>query len=113
MKTLKEHYFKYGFDYHLIKRDDQKALYEQKLNGKHISYELFIIISHNGKQFGDQFIPPSELLPSKSNFGSTAWTLPFVTLQRAIECFDLLVQEVDEEKGKIIWKKKWRDQNQS
>lgn len=77
MKKLESIIRKKGFVYTLVKRQGNVAMYEQQLEDVDNSskrYEVVVIGSHNGIKIANNYLPPSELYPSASQWGNTGWT---------------------------------------
>jgi len=77
MKKLPLEINKKGFTYTQIKRVNDIAIYKQKsldveLNGEW--YEVIKIKSHNGMTLGGNYIPPSEMYPSSTQWGVLGFT---------------------------------------
>ena len=75
MKTLPKVLEQKGFTLKQIKREGDKAIYEQTKKGfakKH--YEVIRINRHNGYTLGGQFIAPAETYPGASQWGVNGWT---------------------------------------
>lgn len=77
MKKLPLEINKKGFAYTQIKRVNDIAIYKQKsldveLNGEW--YEVIKIKSHNGMTLGGNYIPPSEMYPSSTQWGVLGFT---------------------------------------
>lgn len=87
-KILKENFTRKGFTYKLIKRDKDKAIYEQKRSKKNITYEVIKIRRHNGYTIGGVYIEPAEVYPSANEWGDYGWT--FNDLTRAEEKYKTL-----------------------
>ena len=83
MQQLPTHLKRYGFDYHLVKRDGKKALYAQKTEGLIVGYE---VIQLNPQKSGEKF-------PKHEDFGFSAWC--FRTEEEAEEFFSNLVPTVN------------------
>jgi len=65
---------KNGFDYTQVLRGSRSCIFEQRLWGILIAYEVFIIrISPKRKILG-KWIKEKELFPCNEAFGYTAWT---------------------------------------
>lgn len=71
---------RYGFEYVLITKDQQKALYAQYVDGKAIAYEVLMI--KNQKNISLNTYPKHE------DFGHKAWS--FRTEQAAMEFYEQL-----------------------
>jgi len=66
---------KKGFTYTLLKREGNRAIYQQTRNGTSINnYEVVKIGKHNGYTMGGVYIEPSETYPGSSLWGITGWT---------------------------------------
>jgi hypothetical protein len=77
MKKLEKIIKKKGFTFTLIKREGNIAMYQQRLDisdTKSSNFEVIIVGSHNGIKIADNYLPPSELYPSASQWGNTGWT---------------------------------------
>lgn len=79
-KTIKSNFSKKGFDYSLIKRENDKAIYKQS-RGNVTAYEVILIRRHNGYNLGDVYIEPSETYPSDNEWGVFGFTC--TTLEQA------------------------------
>jgi hypothetical protein len=100
IKKLPENIRKNGFDYRLVKRNDERAIYSQHAGlGQIISYEVFKIKlgdQHKAKErwaklknepFNpDDYEKSYEKFPTNEDFGKTAWTYP--TLEQAMVAFE-------------------------
>jgi len=73
-KPLKEKFTKKGFDYKLIKREGDKAIYSQTKGPKIKCYEVIKIRRHDGYTIADVYMEPSETYPSDSEWGVFGWT---------------------------------------
>ena len=91
---------KNGYNYTLVKRTDNVAMYSQTDPefDKIVSYEVFRIIRTNAcvlkdKKNPDKIYnyPPSEKFPGNEDFGKTAWT--YTTRESADEVFQKLENE--------------------
>lgn len=66
---------KKGFTYTLLKREGNRAIYQQTRNGSDMNnYEVVKIGKHNGYTMGGVFIEPAETYPGSSLWGITGWT---------------------------------------
>lgn len=89
IRKLKDEVRKNGFDYKLIKRDDEKCIYAQYNDGLIIAYEIFKTKNSkpHPKSLEDiknyDFV---ETFPTDEEFGVRAWTYP--TLDKALLAFD-------------------------
>lgn len=75
MKILPKNIEHKGFKLKQIKREGDKAIYEQTRDGC-ISkrYEVVRINRHNGYSLGGQHIAPAETYPGASQWGVNGWT---------------------------------------
>lgn len=76
MKKLEHKIRKNGFNYHLIIRDENKALYDQRddrdvLHG----HEIFKIQKVKEKEVFGKLVEAHEKFPSDRDFGITAWSV--------------------------------------
>jgi hypothetical protein len=75
MKILSKNIQNKGFIYKQIKREGDKAIYEQTKKGfKFKNYEVVKISRHNGYEIGGQYIAPAETYPGASQWGVNGWT---------------------------------------
>ena len=91
MKSLGSIERKNGFDYTLIHREGNLAIYEQHYTEKTKYFELFIIqVKAKQNLFGKSY-PEREKFPADSDFGKTAWS--FRNFDDALARFKRLVEE--------------------
>jgi hypothetical protein len=77
MKKLPLEINKKGFVYTQIKRVKDVAIYKQKNLDIAVKSEWFEVIkikSHNGMTLGGNYIPPSEMYPSSTQWGVSGFT---------------------------------------
>jgi hypothetical protein len=77
MKKLPLKITKKGFVYTQLKREKDVAIYKQKSLDEQVSqswYEVIKIKSHNGITLGGNYIPPSEVYPSSTQWGVLGFT---------------------------------------
>lgn len=75
MKILAKTVENKGFTFRQIKREGDKAIYEQTKKGLKLKkYEVIKIGRHNGYEIGGQYIAPAETYPGASQWGVTGWT---------------------------------------
>jgi hypothetical protein len=77
MKKLPLEINKKGFVYTQIKRVNDVAIYKQKNLDIAVKSEWFEVIkikSHNGMTLGGNYIPPSEMYPSSTQWGVSGFT---------------------------------------
>lgn len=80
---------KKGFTYTLLKREGNKAIYQQTRHGSDMNnYEVVKIGKHNGYTMGGVFIEPAETYPGSSLWGITGWTC--TSIEDAQKRFDTL-----------------------
>ena len=72
---------RYGFEYILITKDQQKALYAQYVDGKAIAYEVLML--KNKREISSNNYPKHE------DFGNKAWS--FRNEQVAMEFYEQLM----------------------
>ena len=67
---------KNGYDYRLVQRTSQKAIYEQSYNQIMTGYEVFKIRVQRARfsQHIGRLIQEKERFPCDEDFGRTAWT---------------------------------------
>lgn len=67
-----------GFDYRLIARKEDAAMYEQSWNGcanRNVCYEVIRIRRRDGFQIGGRFVEPAEIYPNSEAWGTDGWTV--------------------------------------
>ena len=77
MKILEKKFTNKNFSYKQIIRENNVAIYEQKLIDPPDSnkrYEVIIIKSHDGYEINGNKIAPSEMYPSANHWGVLGWT---------------------------------------
>jgi hypothetical protein len=89
-KPLKKEFYRKTFTYKLLKREENKAIYEQCRDGKLMAYEVIIIRRHNGYTLAESYIEPAETYPSDSEWGVFGWTFQKNDLQAAEKKYNLL-----------------------
>jgi hypothetical protein len=72
-KPVPEVFNKKGYTYRQIKREGNKAIFEQT-RGDFTAYEVVKIGKHNGYTMGGAYIEPSETYPGSSLWGILGWT---------------------------------------
>ena len=88
MKALPQNINKNGFFYTRVLRGKRSCIYEQRLWGDLIAYEVFIIKNSPCRKILDKWIDEKELFPRNEAFGYSAWT--YWTFEDAMEkCIDL------------------------
>lgn len=79
MKKLPLEISKKGFVYTQVKREKDIAIYKQKSLDEVVKGEWFEVIkikSHDGMTLGGNYIPPSEMYPSSTQWGVLGFTYP-------------------------------------
>jgi hypothetical protein len=77
MKTLEKKITNKNFSYKQIVRENNVAIYEQKIIDSEDPtkrYEVIIIRSHDGYEINGNKIAPSEMYPSANQWGQLGWT---------------------------------------
>lgn len=87
-KPLKESFSRKGFTFTLLKREGDKAIYEQKMGSKLLAYEVIKVRRHDGYTIAGVFMEPSETYPSDSDWGTYGWT--YTKLEQAKTKYDSL-----------------------
>ena len=74
-KVIPTQFKKKGFTYTQVKREGNKAIFEQTREGTGLkNYEVVKLGRHNGYTMGGVFIEPSETYPGSSLWGIMGWT---------------------------------------
>lgn len=86
MKLLADYYRKNSYDFRLVKREGDVAIYSQHEpeTGNVVAYEVFIVRRHEGLTFGDRKTEAAEYGPSNEEWGSygyTVWTMEAAALK--------------------------------
>jgi len=87
-KPLKESFSRKGFTYTVVKREGDKAIYEQKSGKKILAYEVIKIRRHNGYTIAGVFMEPAETYPSDNDWGTFGWT--YSSLEQATVKYNTL-----------------------
>jgi len=75
-RPLKAQASRDGFDYRLITREGDFAIYEQRWqDSENVCYEVIRIQRHEGYEIAGQFIEPAEIFPSSQRWGVDGWTV--------------------------------------
>jgi hypothetical protein len=89
-KTIPAQFKKKGFVYTQLKREGNKAIFQQTRAGSTLNnYEIVKIGRHNGYVMGGSHIEPAETYPGSSLWGITAWTC--TSIDDAMRRYDALV----------------------
>jgi len=77
MKVLKEHERKNGYDYYLVERNENYAVYKQTDETNDIyAFEVFKIKNRKETEIKGRKIEAGEVFPGNEEFGKTAWSIP-------------------------------------
>ncbi len=98
MKSLDPKQRKNGFDYNLVIREGNVAIYRQVYSENLDYFEIFKVKIRPATIFKGKHFPKREVFPSDSFFGETAWSCR--TLEKAMERFRGLVEK---EKNGETW----------
>lgn len=82
MKPLATTFRKDGFDWSLVERQGDIAIYRQAKPGVE-RFNTFHVQSHNGREIGGKVFEPAEFMPSAEQWGRLGWT--HYTLEKAQE----------------------------
>lgn len=77
MKILEDSFSKKGFNFSLLKREDDVAIYKKTLEDSEIdahTYEVIAIKRHNGYEIAGVKMPPAEMYPSDGQWGDWGHT---------------------------------------
>lgn len=83
MKTLPLKFRKNGQDYYQRLRGRKACIYEQRFQGKLISYEVFRIRIQPERKIGDIDLPKREQYPPNEGFGY--WAFSITSWERALK----------------------------
>jgi hypothetical protein len=75
--SLERHFQRGGFNYKLITREKDVAIYSQtwrNCSEPSVAFEVVCIRRHNGKEIKGQWFEPSELYPSSTEWGKYGFT---------------------------------------
>lgn len=75
MRHLPTTYSKSGYDYALLDRSGDVALFSQALAGRVIAYEVVVVQYHKATVIMGKPVPEREGVPSAEQWGSAGWTL--------------------------------------
>lgn len=77
MEKLVTQYSKSGFDYKLIKRTKNTAVFEQRdsESGNLVAYEVMTIKIRKEQMMFGALVPAGEVVPSAEQWGLMAWTI--------------------------------------
>lgn len=94
MKKLPLEISKKGFVYTQVKRIKDVAIYKQKNVDDYLKGEWFEVIkikSHDGMTLGGNYIPPSEMYPSSTQWGVLGFT--YQNLKEAEDKFKIILNK--------------------
>lgn len=75
MRPLPTTYSKSGYDYTLLDRVADVAMFSQALAGRVIAYEVVVVQYHKATVIMGKPVPEREGVPSAEQWGSAGWTL--------------------------------------
>ena len=101
MKQLASNYSKNGYDFNLVSRNGDVAIYSQhdKETGQLLYYEVFIVQKNKERTIAGNIIPASESSPANEQWGSEGYTMTDLTSARSKE--QILHQIVDRRKNRL------------
>jgi hypothetical protein len=82
MTPLPTTYRKNGYDYELIERKGDTAIFSQKDGGKIIAFEVFEVIKQKEWSAFGKTYPPKETIPPTESWGTNAFTVHSIGLAR-------------------------------
>lgn len=86
MKPLATQFRKNGFDFTMLKREGNVALFQKsKPHFTEPHFEIILVQSHNGYELAGRKIEAAETFPSSETWGTKGWTCS--DEQRARELF--------------------------
>ena len=97
MKQLTD-YKKHGSHYSLVIRQNGYAIARGVNSFDHVTYEVFEVQSHNGREIHGKQIEASEYAPGDAQWGTKGWT--FKTRQGAVYKMLALIMEKNKEAAK-------------
>ena len=74
-RPLKERFNRRGFDYRLVKRSEEVAMYEQWADDRLHAWEVFRVQRNDARTIGGKTVAASESPPSDEQWGRKGWTL--------------------------------------
>ena len=83
MKKLAEKYNKNGYQFELVERTGDVAIYSQHLENRIVAYEVFEVQKYQERIIAGKIIPASEATPSNEQWGIKGYT--YWNLDRAKE----------------------------
>lgn len=93
MKKIKKKFEKSNFIFEQLKRVGEFAIYSRynkDFKKETLHYEVIIIKSHNGYTIAGKNLPPAEIYPSSSSWGSLGFT--FSSLNEAEKKLQQLIK---------------------
>lgn len=82
MKPLPTTFRKDGYNFRLLDRVDDVALFEKSCGG-HVSWETVVVQKYGERTIAGNAIPATEAMPPATSWGQKGWTL--TTIERARE----------------------------
>ncbi len=101
MKPLGDSYSKNKFHYELICRENDVAIFKQRLRpgAGCLAYEVIIVQQAKEYIIQGAVIPAHEYAPGNEAFGTLGWSFP--TLDRAKAKMKEVLNKIEEEKTKV------------
>ena len=88
-KPIPTQFNKKGFTYTQLKREGNRAIFQQTREGSSLNnYEVVKIGRHNGYVMGGVMIEPAETYPGSSLWGITGWTC--TSIDQALQRYEAM-----------------------
>jgi hypothetical protein len=88
-KPIPTQFNKKGFTYTQLKREGNRAIFQQTRKGSSLNnYEVVKIGRHNGYTMGGVMIEPAETYPGSSLWGITGWTC--TSIDQALQRYEMM-----------------------
>lgn len=95
MKTLPQHFTKRGFQYDIVCRRGDTAIYRQtKIGQNWEAFEVGIVQKNDTYEIGGKTIDAHESWPQREDWGKLAWT--YFDLQSANRRLAMLTQKTEQ-----------------
>lgn len=75
MRPLPTTFSKSGYDYALLDRSGDVAMFSQALAGRVVAFEVVVVQHHKATVIMGKAVPEREGMPSTEQWGSAGWTL--------------------------------------
>lgn len=98
MRPLATEFRKDGYDFHLLERVADVALFEKRA-GAIVSWEVVVVQKYGERTIMGRVVPPTEAMPSTESWGQKGWTLTTLAAAR-LRLVDIVVRE--QEKGERL-----------